>query len=214
MEGIEQPDGNCDVSPLKIELKQRLLLLQNDLAHTIEAFDESDNCMLGEFERMREQINETEMLAGSFYLKCYLTSFTDRIADISASVRHLSMRRYGALMVVERGDSTAEYVTPGTSIGATITHSLLESIFVPGTPLHDGAVILKGDKIASAASVLPLSVRDHAGGKLGTRHRAALGLSERCDALVIVVSEETGRASFAIGGQLYPFAAAAIDAAL
>lgn len=211
MNGRSEPESNCDVSPLKIELKQRMLMLQSFIGQMVETFDQSDNCMLGELERVREELAETEMLAGSFYLKCYLTSFTDRIEEISSSVRHMAERRHGALIVVEREDATADYVTPGTSIEASITHSLLESIFVPGTPLHDGAVILKHDKIVSAASVLPLSIRDFADRKLGTRHRAALGLSERCDALVIVVSEETGRASFAIGGQLYPFAAAAID---
>jgi len=197
---------NCDFSPLKEELKQRLRMLQGYIATTIEALDDSDDCMLGEFERIRKDIGETELLAGAFYLKCYLSSYTDKIPEITRSVRHLSDRRHGALIVVEREQSTGEFVTPGIGIGAEVTNSLLESIFAPGTPLHDGAVILRLDRIVSAASVLPLSVRDSSGGKLGTRHRAALGLSERCDALVVVVSEETGRASFAIEGRLYPFA--------
>lgn len=204
--------NNCDFSPLKDELRQRLILLQQNIAQTVDALDGSDDCMLGEFADIRQKIHETEMVAGSFYLKCYLSSYTSRIPEISTSVSYLSQRRFGALIVVEREERTAEYVTPGTSIDAFITHSLLASIFMPGTPLHDGAVILRGDKIVSAASVLPLSVRDSEGRKLGTRHRAALGLSERCDALIIVVSEETGRASFALGGKMYPFAAAVINA--
>lgn len=199
-------ETNCDFSPLKEELKERLRALQGFIERTIDAFDEEDNCMLGEFELIRKEISETGLLAGTFYLRCYLSSFTDSVDEISKSVRHLSERRHGALMVVERNEMTTDLVTPGIAIDAAITHSLLESIFVPGTPLHDGAVILRMNKIVSAASVLPLSVRDSSGRKLGTRHRAALGLTERCDALVIVVSEETGRASFAIEGRLYPFA--------
>ena len=84
-----------------------------------------------------------------------------------------------------------------------MTNSLLESIFYPGNPLHDGAVLIKGDKIYSAANVLPLSNVVLGGKKLGTRHRAALGLSEKSDALVLVVSEESGIISFAIDGSLF-----------
>ena len=82
--------------------------------------------------------------------------------------------------------------------------SLLESIFYPGNPLHDGAVLVRENQIVSAANVLPLTKTVISGKKLGTRHRAAIGLSEQSDALVLVVSEETGKISFAFGGKLYP----------
>lgn len=85
---------------------------------------------------------------------------------------------------------------------------MLEAIFYPGNPLHDGAAIVHGNHIVSAANVLPLTNKVIIGKKLGTRHRAALGLSEQSDALVLVVSEETGRVSFALDGKLYPIATA------
>jgi len=116
----------------------------------------------------------------------------------------MSMRRHGGLIVIEREDSLKSLIQPGVHIGAELTHSLLETIFFPGNPLHDGAVLVNQNLIESAANVLPLSERYTGEKKLGTRHRAALGLSEVSDALIMVVSEETGRISFAFKGNLYP----------
>jgi diadenylate cyclase len=120
------------------------------------------------------------------------------------SIAHLSERKHGALIVVQRQDTLSSLLSHGTMIQAKFSGSLLESIFYPGSPLHDGAVLIQDDKIVSAAHVLPLSNKEvEDDQKLGTRHRAALGLSELSDAIVIVVSEETGRASFALNGRLY-----------
>jgi DNA integrity scanning protein DisA with diadenylate cyclase activity len=83
-------------------------------------------------------------------------------------------------------------------------HALIESIFYPRNPLHDGAILIRSDHIVSATNVLPLSDKKINGRKLGTRHRAALGLTEKCDALVLIVSEETGKITFSINGNLYP----------
>lgn len=99
--------------------------------------------------------------------------------------------------MIQREDSLESLIRPGISIGAELTHSLLESIFFPGNPPNDGAVIVSLNQIVSAANVLPLSDRFTGDQKLGTRHRAALGLTERSDALVLVVSDETGKVSFA-----------------
>jgi len=114
------------------------------------------------------------------------------------------MRRHGGLIVIEREDPIKSLIQPGVHIGAELTHSLLEAIFFPGNPLHDGAVLVNRNQIDSAANVLPLSELYTGEKKLGTRHRAALGLSEVSDALIMVVSEETGRISFAFKGSLYP----------
>ncbi|MBP1153772.1 MULTISPECIES: sporulation-specific diadenylate cyclase CdaS [unclassified Paenibacillus] len=198
-------DQHCDFSPLKLELKEQIQALIDKMQQTLHELDEETTCILNDFGQIGEEINTIESLAASFYLKCYLSTYTDQYSEISRSVRNLSQRRHGALIVVQREDSLDGLITPGVSIDANLTYSLLESVFVPGSPLHDGAVLLKSNKIASAANVLPLTGRitDR---KLGTRHRAALGLTEQCDALVIVVSEETGKASFCVQGKIYAFA--------
>ena len=105
---------------------------------------------------------------------------------------------------MERSEPLDLIIQKGTYIGATLSPALLESIFYPGNPLHDGAVLIRENQVVSAANVLPLTKTVISGKKLGTRHRAAIGLSEQSDALVLVVSEETGKISFAFNGKLYP----------
>jgi diadenylate cyclase len=197
----------CDYTGLKQDLKIQMLSVREEISRLLDGLDNENLCLLNEFENIGGRFAEVEALAASFYLRCYLSSFTNRYHELALSVKHLSARRHGALAVVERSDPVDGWVTPGTRIDADLTHSLLESIFIPGSPLHDGAAIIRGDRILSAASILPLAVTESAADKEGTRHRAARGLSERCDALVIVVSEETGKSSFAVGGRLYPFIA-------
>lgn len=197
---------DCDFTSLKTELKTHLRSIAALMDETLERLDQEQGCLLREFGLLREKCLEAELLAATFYLKCYLSSYTNKYEEISLSVRNLARRRYGALIVIQRSDPIFPLITPGVTIGAELTHSLLESIFVPGGPLHDGAVWIQRDRIVSAANILPLTGVASPEKKLGTRHRAAIGLSERCDALVIVVSEETGRSSFGIQGKLYPFA--------
>ncbi|OXM87235.1 sporulation-specific diadenylate cyclase CdaS [Paenibacillus rigui] len=199
-------DSQCDFNPLKEELKSQLQRIIQRMQQSLQELEQDDQCLLNEFEQLSEEVSRAESLAASFYLKCYLSSYTDKYNDISHCVRNLSQRRHGALIVVRREDPLEPFITPGVPIRANLSHSLLESVFVPGGPLHDGAVLIEGDEIVSAANVLPLTTTVVTEKKLGTRHRAALGLSERCDALVIVVSEETGRASFSLNGNLFAFA--------
>jgi uncharacterized protein (TIGR00159 family) len=142
------------------------------------------------------------MKASSFYLNCYLSPYTDKYSELSICVQNMSQRRHGGLIVIQRNDSLDDLIQTGISIQAELTHSLLESIFFPGNPLHDGAVMVNGNQIVSAANILPLTNRIFGDKKLGTRHRSALGLSERSDALVLIVSEETGQVSFACEGNL------------
>jgi diadenylate cyclase len=198
---------DCDYSGLKRDIQIRLKAMMVRMDALLHGLEHENRCMLNEYEDIGAQFDEIESMAASFYLRCYLASFTNRYQELALSVRHLAARRHGALAVIERNDPVETLVTPGIRIDADLTHSLLESIFIPGSPLHDGAAIIRRDKIVSAASVLPLSGIESGAEKEGTRHRAARGLSEQCDALVIVVSEETGKSSFAMNGRLYPFAA-------
>src|SRR5205085_10436256 len=114
----------------------------------------------------------------------------------------LSPRHIGAIIVIERQIGMRNYIEGGIPLDATVTYDLIASIFQPGSPLHDGAAIVQGDRIAAAACFLPLSVNPRVSRDLGTRHRAALGLTEENDAIAIVVSEETGAISLAIGGDI------------
>jgi diadenylate cyclase len=195
---------DCDFSPLKIKVKEGLQQISNELIQNINSLDDENQCLLSHFEEIKQRFLRIEALAAFFYLNCYLSSYTEKYVDISISVEHLSKRRHGALIVVQRKDPLESIIHSGIPIGATLTHSLLESLFYPGNPLHDGAVLVKNNQIVSATNVLPLSTLASGEKKLGTRHRSAIGLTEKSDALVIVVSEETGKCSFALDGKLYP----------
>ena len=122
--------------------------------------------------------------------------------EIADAVERLSASRIGALIAIERERSLADFVRSGSPMQARVSPDLLRSIFAPYAPLHDGAVIVRGDTIIGAGCILPLSLRAHEDRTLGTRHLAALGLTEQSDALVVVVSEETGTMSLAEGGRL------------
>lgn len=124
------------------------------------------------------------------------------ILNIAAAAADMSETKTGALIVIERDTRLGEYMNSGTVLDADVTCELLENIFVPNTPLHDGAVIIRGNKIITAGCVLPLTANPNLSSELGTRHRAALGLSETSDAIVVVVSEETGKISIALNGSL------------
>lgn len=117
------------------------------------------------------------------------------------SVAYMSPRKIGALISIERTQTLQEYISTGIPLDADISSQLLINIFIPNTPLHDGAVIISGNKIATACSYLPLSESMAISKEFGTRHRAAIGLSENSDALTIVVSEETGGISITSKGE-------------
>lgn len=134
------------------------------------------------------------------------TRRTKMIDDICQAAERLSERRHGALIVLERNSSLQEYIRTGITLDSEVSPQLLLTIFWPKTELHDGAAIVDTNgRIASAACVLPLSAtRNLPNRKLGTRHRAALGMSEVSDAICVVVSEETGRISITDGGRMIP----------
>lgn len=125
------------------------------------------------------------------------------VFEIMNAVEHLKKQRMGALIVIERNISLQEYITPTTKLYADISSQLLEAIFLPPNPLHDGGVILQGDKITCAGAVFKTSMNPNVNKKLGTRHRAALGVAEETDAIALVVSEETGRISIACDNYLH-----------
>ena len=124
------------------------------------------------------------------------------IYEIMNSIEYLRKSRIGALIVIERDVSLNDYIGRSKGIYADISSELLISIFFPRNPLHDGGVIIQGNRITSAGAVFPISLNTKINKRLGTRHRAALGISEESDAIAIVVSEETGKISIALNGVL------------
>lgn len=121
---------------------------------------------------------------------------------LSKSVSYMAKRRIGALISIEKETGLSEYIETGTQLNSNLTSELLINIFIPNAPLHDGAVIVQRNRIAAAGCYLPLSESPFISKELGTRHRAALGLSEVSDAVTIIVSEETGAMSIAVDGNL------------
>lgn len=124
------------------------------------------------------------------------------VYEVMSAVDYLRKSRIGALIVIERDISLNEYIERSKPIYADISSELLISIFFPRNPLHDGGVIIQGNKITSAGAVFPISINTKISKKIGTRHRAAIGVSEESDAIAVVVSEETGKISIAVGGNL------------
>ena len=126
-----------------------------------------------------------------------------QVADeIVEAVERLSRTRVGAIIAIEQDVGLDEYAETGSSVQARVSSEMIATIFTPYSPLHDGAILISGDEIRTAGAILPLTQSSVADRSLGTRHRAALGLSEETDALVIVVSEETAQVSVAQGGRL------------
>ena len=124
------------------------------------------------------------------------------IVEVARAVSEMSAERVGALIVMEQAVHLDEYIQTGITIDAHVTSQLLQNIFEHGTPLHDGAVVIRGDRVQAATCYLPLSDSESISKKFGTRHRAGVGISEESDSFTIIVSEETGRISYAHLGKL------------
>ncbi|WP_139905820.1 diadenylate cyclase CdaA [Clostridium thermarum] len=124
------------------------------------------------------------------------------ITDLVIAVDNLSKSKTGALIAIEQKTGLNDVIASGTKIDALVSAALLENIFVVNTPLHDGATIIRNDRILASGCVLPLTANTDINKKLGTRHRAAMGLTEISDALVVIVSEETGTISLSVNGKL------------
>jgi diadenylate cyclase len=126
----------------------------------------------------------------------------ETIEEVVVAATMLSEKKVGAIIALEREIGLRNYIESGIPLDATLTYDLLLTIFKPGSPLHDGAVILQEGRVAAAACFLPLTVNPRLSRELGTRHRAAIGLTEENDAVAVVVSEETGTISVALDGQI------------
>lgn len=154
-----------------------------------------------EIRRALEQLGQTRSWLPQ--LRPRLDETAGRTVDeLVKAAAQLARHRYGALIVLERETGLQNYVERGVSIDGLLTRQLLINLFYPNSPLHDGAAVLRDGRIVAASVVLPLSDNTAAASQLGTRHRAALGITEQSDAIAVVVSEETGQISIAENGRL------------
>ncbi|MDD3241495.1 MAG: diadenylate cyclase CdaA, partial [Bacilli bacterium] len=154
-----------------------------------------------EIRTILEQLGRTQLLGRH---KILTVDERERLVyELVQTVDYLKKARIGGLIVLERDSSLANYIDKAKKIYADITSDLLIAIFFPNNPLHDGGVIIQGDRITCAGAVFPTSSSSKVNKKFGTRHRAALGIAEETDAIAIIVSEETGRISIAVKGELF-----------
>ncbi len=161
--------------------------------------------LLQRVSQLQGALAEIERSLQEKHLKCCLFPELGGVDEIAKAIVQLSARRIGALIAVERNMSLDDFAKSGTLINAELSASLLLSLFYPGSSMHDGAVIIRHEKIIAGGCILPVSA-DHNTFKvmgLGTRHRAGVGLSQVSDAAVFIVSEQTGRVTLAVGGQMF-----------
>lgn len=162
--------------------------------------------LLQKMYEIREGLNQFEQGLLQTHLKCCISPNIKLPGEVVLALSNLSEKRHGAIIVMEHEDNLDEYLQGGVIIEAPVSAPILENIFYPGSPLHDGAVIIRDSNIRKANVLLPLArhTSELEALGLGSRHRAALGLSQVSDALIIVISEEKGWISMALRGQLYP----------
>lgn len=157
-----------------------------------------------ELRRALEYIGRTKFLTKSI-MDIEEEEIKNTVGELVEAVGSLSRQKIGALIVIERETGLSEVVETGTQIGGKISSGLLINIFIPNTPLHDGAVVIRKSQILAAGCLLPLTDNSNISKALGTRHRAGIGITERSDSMVIIVSEETGAISVAENGKLKRF---------
>jgi diadenylate cyclase len=162
--------------------------------------------LLQKMYEIREGLNQLEQSLLQTHLKCCISPNIKLPEEVVLALSKLSEKHHGAIIVMEHEDNLDEYLQGGAIIEAAVSAPILENIFYPGSPLHDGAVIIRDSNIRKASVLLPLAphTSELEALGLGSRHRAALGLSQVSDALIIVISEEKGWISMALRGQLYP----------
>jgi len=198
-------ENKCNLySPQQSDVHSQFQLLSTKIKSIITCMDQEEIDILKNLKLLSKACSDTGKLVSAYHLSRLLHPYTSQCSEIFKAIKLLSDQRKGALIIVEREDKINDSITVGTPLSAKISSTLLVSIFHTGSPLHDGAVLIQNDTIVSAANVLPLTRKQYKN-KLGTRHRAAIGISENTDALTFIVSEETGAKSFTFNGSLYGF---------
>lgn len=198
--------GHCigNSQPLYHEITGKLTEIESVLAKDVTALQRQDIGVLNDFEAVSKGLADIETLASTYFLNCVLSEYTECSRTISRSVHRLSVKGQGALIVIEKKDPVDSYLTGGIPVNAKVSSPLLESVFYPDSPLGKGAALIRSGRMVSAANDLLLPDRMYWDWMFDYREAAAIGLTQRCDALVLLVYEN-GDTSFSIHGNLYPF---------
>jgi len=186
------------------DIKSRVAKLHNDIKCLKQCSRLSN--LLQKMYEIREGLDQLEQGLLHTHLKCCISPNIKVPGEVAIALSKLSEKRHGAIIVMEHENNVDEHLQGGAIVEAAVSALILENIFYPGSPLHDGAVVIRNTIIRKASVLLPLAphTSELEALGLGSRHRAALGLSQVSDALIIVVSEEKGWISMALQGQLYP----------
>ncbi|GIO29173.1 MULTISPECIES: diadenylate cyclase [Paenibacillus] len=200
---------NCQNDPtlLHEEMTKQLHHIAGMLQDSISAFGQNDIRILNDLEEISKEFAELETLVSTYFLNCLLSEYTSSSSELSRAVHRMSLKGQEALIVLEKSDPVAPYIKGGTAINAQISSPLLESIFHPGSRLQSGAVLIQADKVVSAGNMLPVTEQIFWDRLFDINEASAVGLSERCDALILLVSGK-GATSFCLDGNIYPFSTA------
>ncbi|TJY41322.1 hypothetical protein E5161_12915 [Cohnella pontilimi] len=199
-------DCHGDFTQLRSEMTKKLAAICKTLEHDILTIEQYNIQILNDIEDILKDLSELKSTTSTYFITGLLTEYTENTAEISRAILTLSLKRYGALIVIEKQEPVSPLIRAGTPVQAQISSHLLESIFHPESPLHDGAVLIREDMVLSAANQLPTTNQIFWGRAFDPREMSAVGLSERCDALILIISD-SGSTSFCIDGSLYPFSA-------
>ena len=207
MNGLTNEDILSEEEVIKEQLddiKSRVAKLHNDIKCLKQCSRLSN--LLQKMYEIREGLDQLEQGLLHTHLKCCISPNIKVPREVAIALSKLSEKRHGAIIVMEHENNVDEHLQGGAIVEAAVSAPILENIFYPGSPLHDGAVVIRNAIIRKASVLLPLAphTSELEALGLGSRHRAALGLSQVSDALIIVVSEEKGWISMALQGQLYP----------
>lgn len=190
--------------PLYLDITKKLSVIEEILNLTIIKLEQDDIEILNDFEEISKSLGDLETIISTYLLNCLLSEYTDSSKQVSNSIHKLSSKKQGALIVIEKDDPVLPYISDGTPINAQISSALLESIFQEESTLKNGAVLIKSNLIVSAANKLPLTEQIFWDRMFDYREISAIGLSERCDALILLIYEN-GTTSFSLDGNIYPF---------
>ncbi|MWV42345.1 hypothetical protein GRF59_01765 [Paenibacillus sp. HJL G12] len=193
-----------DYPLLRNDLTDKLAHISTILEQDIATLEQNEIQILNDIEEISKGLSELESITSTYFLNCLLAEYSDHSKEISRSIHKMSLKGQQALIVIEKNDPVAPLIKDGTPINAKISSQLIESIFHPESPLSQGAILIQSDMVVSASNVLPVSSQIFWDRFFDIRELSALGLSELCDALILLISKDKSTL-FCLNGTMFPF---------